>query len=83
MREEAAACLSSLSDTESAWERLDALASLAVGTSGEGGKLSFDRYVMGAVFREILEMANRRMEQMSGGRYELVQQNDAPFAQRG
>ena len=27
---------------------------------------------MGAVFREILEMANRRLELMSGGRYELV-----------
>ena len=72
VREEAAACREALSGTEGAWKRLDALASLAVGTSGEGGKLSFDRYVMGAVFREILEMANRRMEQMSGGRYELV-----------
>ena len=72
VREQAAACLEELAQTESAWSRLDTLASLAVGTSGEGGKLSFDRYVMGAVFREILEMANRRMEQMSGGRYELV-----------
>ena len=61
-----------LSACESAWRRLDRLASLAVGQSGEGGKLSFDRYVMGAVFREILEMANRRLELMSGGRYELV-----------
>ena len=61
-----------LDDTESAWTRLDGLASLAAGTSGEGGKLSFDRYVMGAVFREILEMANRRLALMSGGRYELA-----------
>ena len=61
-----------LSSSEKAWERLNTLATLAVGSSGEGGKLSFDRYVMGAVFREILEMANRRMERMSGGRYELV-----------
>ncbi len=61
-----------LDDTESAWIRLDRLASLAAGTSGEGGKLSFDRYVMGAVFREILEMANRRLALMSGGRYELA-----------
>lgn len=61
-----------LSQSERAWTRLDRLASLAVGSSGEGGKLSFDRYVMGAVFREILEMANRRMELMSGGRYTLV-----------
>ena len=61
-----------LSGSKRAWERLDRLAALAGGVSGEGGKLSFDRYVMGAMFREILEMANRRMELMSGGRYELV-----------
>ena len=76
-RDEAAARRAALADTENAWKRLDALASLAVGASGEGGKLSFDRYVMGAVFREILEMANRRMEQMSGGRYELVHRSSA------
>ena len=76
-RDEARTCREALADTENAWKRLDALASLAVGASGEGGKLSFDRYVMGAVFREILEMANRRMEQMSGGRYELVHKSGA------
>lgn len=61
-----------LSDSERAWKRLDTLASLAGGISSEGGKLSFDRYVMGAMFREILVMANRRLELMSGGRYALV-----------
>ena len=61
-----------LDDSENAWKRIDRLVSLAVGSNSEGGKLSFDRYVMGAVFREILEMANRRMDLMSGGRYELV-----------
>ena len=61
-----------LLSTEDAWKHLDKLADLAVGTSGEGGKLSFDRYVMGAVFREVLEMANRRMDNMSGGKYELI-----------
>ena len=61
-----------LQDSDRAWRRLDALASLAGGVSSESGKLSFDRYVMGAMFREILEAANRRMELMSGGRYELV-----------
>ena len=68
----AAALRAELRQSEGAWTRLDRLASLAVGSSGEGGKLSFDRYVMGAVFREILEMANRRMELMSGGRYTLM-----------
>ena len=48
-----------------------------MGSTGEGGKLSFDRYVMGAVFREILEMANRRIDIMSGGRYELIHKQEA------
>lgn len=70
--EQASAIKAKTAASDAAWRRLDRLASLAVGQSGEGGKLSFDRYVMGAVFREILEMANRRLELMSGGRYELV-----------
>lgn len=66
-----------LADTDGAWRRLERLAALAGGASSELGKLSFDRYVMGAMFREILEMANRRMELMSGGRYELVHRTGA------
>ncbi len=66
-----------LADSENAWRRIDRLGSLAVGTSGEGGKLSFDRYVMGAVFREILEMANRRLDIMSGGKYQLFHRVEA------
>ena len=72
VRAQAGETLAQLAASENGWKRLNTLATLAMGSSGEGGKLSFDRYVMGAVFREILEMANRRMEQMSGGRYELV-----------
>ena len=41
-----------LSETDGAWENLESLGRLAIGTSGLGGKLSFDRYAMGAVFRE-------------------------------
>ena len=66
-----------LASTDSAWERLNALGTLAAGSIGEGGKISFDRYVMGAVFREILEMANRRINIMSGGQYELIHKKDA------
>ena len=61
-----------LAATGAPWRRIDRLADLAGGASSAQGKLSFDRYVMGAMFREILAMANRRMELMSGGRYELV-----------
>lgn len=63
-----------LTASESAWRRLDLLGSLAAGISGDGGKLSFDRYVMGTVFQEILQMANRRLNIMSGGKYELIHQ---------
>lgn len=66
-----------LASTASAWQRLGALGTLAVGSVGEGGKLSFDRYVMGTVFREILEMANRRINIMSGGKYELIHKMEA------
>ena len=67
-----------LTSTQSAWERLDFLAGLAGGTrNSAGGRLSFDRYVMGYVFCEILEMANRRLDTMSGGRYELVHERNA------
>ncbi len=61
-----------LAETDGAWERLNTLADLAVGVTGAGGKLSFERYVMGTIFREVLEMANRRLDIMSGGRYSLV-----------
>ena len=76
----AGAAVRALGESEGAWRRLDRLASLAVGVSGAGGKLSFDRYVMGAVFREILEMANRRLDRMSQGRYELMHRLEADRA---
>ena len=66
-----------LNHTEKAWKRLNRLADLAVGTASEGGKLSFERFVMGTVFREVLEMANRRMDVISGGKYELVHKTEA------
>jgi exonuclease SbcC len=66
-----------LKKTDAAYKRLNELAELAVGSSGEGGKLSFDRFVMGAVFKEILTMANVRLNVMSGGKYELVHQLEA------
>lgn len=66
-----------LASTDSAWQRLSSLGTLAAGSIAEGGRVSFDRYVMGAVFREILEMANRRIDIMSGGQYELVHKKDS------
>lgn len=63
-----------LSESDHAWSMLSRLAELAGGASGEGGKLSFDRYIMGATFREIIERANFRLEVLSGGQYQLIHQ---------
>lgn len=60
-----------LKATDAVWNRLSRLGTLAIGENAEGGKLNFSNYVMGAAFREIIEMANRRLNIMSGGKYEL------------
>ena len=66
-----------LADSDDAWNMVSTLADVASGTNSEGGKLSFDRYIMGAVFREIIEKANDRLDIMSGGQYQLVHQTGA------
>lgn len=66
-----------LADTDGAWRMLSRLSDLAVGVNSEGGRLSFNRYVMGATFREVIEKANARLEIMSGGQYQLVHQAEA------
>ncbi len=63
--------------TDGAYARIERLATLAVGAASDVGKLSFDRYVMGAIFRDVLEQANRRLDIMTGGRFELVHVVDA------
>lgn len=75
--EKVATARASLRGTDRAFQRISRLADLAVGTNSEGGKLSFDRYVVGAIFREVLEMANRRLNIMTGGRFELIHSLDA------
>jgi len=63
-----------------AYESIKILSELANGVSSEGGRVSFERYVMGMAFKEILEQANYRLNEMSGGRYELMHRvggNDA------
>ncbi len=69
--------LAGLAGTGAAYMRIERLAALAEGVSSEGGRLSFDRYVMGTIFREVLDMANRRLNVMTGGQFELVHSTDA------
>lgn len=80
VRTQAGQRLAALASTDAAWNALDRLGSLAAGSTGLGGKLSFERYVMGAVFREILEQANRRLDVISGGRYQLEHKTAADRA---
>ena len=69
-----------LTKTDNAYRMLKKLSDLANGVSGSGGKLSFERYAMGATFREVIEKANIRLEIMSGGQYELIHQMEAKRA---
>ena len=64
-----------LADTDKAWAALDSLASLAAGVASEDGKMDFDSYVMGAVFREVLVAANERLRKLSKDRYSLENDN--------
>ena len=80
IRDGVEAVLDRLADTEADWQALNPLAEAARGITGEGGKRSFERYVAGAVFAEVLQMANRRLDAMSGGRYELIHRVNAERA---
>lgn len=62
----------SLEKSQKAYDRIKHLSDIVNGTAGEGGKLKFERYVIGSVFREIVEQANYRLIEMSGGKFELV-----------
>lgn len=67
----AAAAKAELSKTHKAFERIDRLASLAGGMKSSDGELSFDRFVMGTIFREVLAVASYRFEAMTNGKYSL------------
>lgn len=63
--------LTELRRTDSACKRLTNLSKTANGELGDNGRMTFERYVMSSVFREVLEKANERLAAMSGKRYEL------------
>ncbi len=66
-----------LEKTETAYQRLWKLSALANGQSGEGGKYSFSRYVLGTFFEEIIDQANYHLNHMAGGKYELIRKAEA------
>lgn len=60
-----------LADTEHAWTILKRLSDMAVGVNSDVGKISFERYIMGAFFAELLDRANQKLVTLTGGRYML------------
>ena len=46
-------------------------------------KISFERYVLGAYFEEIIEAANIRFSKMTSNRYELVRKEDVGDKRKG
>ncbi len=66
-----------LEKSKAAYQRIEDLSELLNGASGEGGKLTFARYVMGNVFKEIVDQANHRLLEMSCGKFELVHRMEA------
>ncbi|MBR4138334.1 MAG: hypothetical protein IKT88_00045, partial [Lachnospiraceae bacterium] len=66
-----------LSKTETAYKKLWKLSAMANGQSGEGGKYSFSRYVLGTFFEEIIAQANYHLNHMTGGKYELIRKQEA------
>lgn len=62
-----------LAQTALGYRRLGELVGMVSGGQGQGSdRLDFERYMLGANLREVLAMANVRLDIMSGGRYELV-----------
>lgn len=59
------------------------LSDMAAGKDNLTHKISFERYVLGVYFDEILYAANQRFNQMTGGRYELERQTENFSARRG
>ena len=66
-----------LRDTEQSYLRLKELSDTANGELNGRAKITFERYVQGAFFRQIIARANRRLYQMTDSRFQLVQQETA------
>ncbi len=66
-----------LRDAERQYLQLKELSDTANGELNGRVKITFERYVQGTVFRQIIARANRRLYQMTGSRYQLAQQEEA------
>jgi exonuclease SbcC len=66
-----------LRSSEQSYLQLKELSDTANGELNGRAKVTFERYVQGAYFRQIIARANRRLYQMTDGRYQLAQQEEA------
>lgn len=71
------ASLRKLDGLNSRWQVIRPLAQVATGTAAGVQKIKFETYVMGSCFDSILRQANRRLAQMTGGRYALQRSQSA------
>ena len=60
-----------------AFAGIDALSKVANGSTGAGGKRTFDGYVLSSAFEEVLQHASYYLTEMTGGKYELVHDKEA------
>lgn len=68
---------------ESRAKSADVLAGIARGRSAQSNHISFERYVLGFYFDQVIVCANRRLTVMSNGHYELVRNSEGESRGKG
>ena len=63
-----------IEEKQTRYQDLSALCQIANGTNAL--RVSFERYVLGFYFQTIILFANRRLEELTGGRYRLLHKKD-------
>lgn len=69
--------LASAQDGSSRFGALKELADVASGKIKGQARISFETYIQGLYFENIIAAANRRLETLSGGRYRLLRRKEA------
>lgn len=69
--EQSSSILSRIEKKKAVYNAVTSLASVASGHDSDGGLLTFQRYALGWVFKEVLRYANMHLKKMSDGYYEM------------
>ena len=62
----------SLKKIENAYKRVSILADAAGGGRAQGGSHTFEGFVLGKTFREMLDISNKYLYDMTGGKYQFI-----------